>query len=208
MSPKCSDCTGIQNNPRHYDGDPVSPERIARCIAYDAFLLGLSVQTIRDVNWPSDMVYVLPEAIFDPREVVKITALIKIRTLYDFLYAATSGDDFHITKQFSQFGFTTPRTVPALVGFNSTTMFTRSSINKFIAHLTNQRITKPKCIPQPKFSQGEAATIQNGLLIAQDAMAFLLTLPSHTSFGGFDAWGDSYLRGLQEVISRLTNPST
>lgn len=88
---KCSDCMGINNNPDHYDGAPVTPERMAKCVLYEAFTLAMAVQALRYDEWPTEMKYELPVGNWTPHEDIKIAALMKIRTLYDFLYNPASG---------------------------------------------------------------------------------------------------------------------
>lgn len=85
-------------------------------------------------------------------------------------------------------------------------MFTKRSIHKFIAHLTKQRITKPRCIAQPKFSAGDDAIEQNALLILNDVERFISTLVNHEDFGDLDDYGQSYLQGFREARERLTAP--
>jgi len=205
MSNHCPYCTGIESNPDHYDGDPATPERIAKCVLYEAFTLAMSVQLLRYKDWPASMIYDLPKGPKNPSEDAKIAALIKIRILYDFLYNTESSEGIKLTKHFAQFGFDQPYPDPGLVGFQPGCIFTKGSINKFIVHLTKQRITKPKCIAQPKFQRGDDAIAENTLLILADIEKFISALQTHADFGDLDEFAESYLQGFREARKRLTN---
>jgi len=202
---QCPDCTGIDENPDHYDGDPVTPERMAKCVLYEAFTLAMAVQALRYDAWPAQLQYELPAGNWTPCEDIKIAALMKTRTLYDFLYNPASNDKILLLDDFAQFGFQQHYPDPGFVGFQPGRMFTKRSIHKFIAHLTKQRITKPQCIPQPKFSSGDDAIEQNALLILNDVEQFIGTLENHQDFGELDDFGQSYLQGFREARERLTN---
>jgi len=208
MNGQCPHCTGIAKNPGHYDGDPVTPERMAKCVLYEAFTLAMAVQALRYNAWPADMQYSLPRGSWTPSEDIKIAALMKIRALYDFLYNPDSSDGIRLIDDFGQFGFQQHYPDPGFVGFQPAAMFTKRSIHKFIAHLTKQRITKPQCIAQPKFAAGDDAIEQNALLILGDVEQFISQLKNHPDFGDLDAFGRSFLLGFREARQRLTNPCT
>lgn len=198
----CPDCTGIVSNPSHYDGARVTPEAVLRCVLYEAFTLMICVQSM-STSWNPNLVYDVPDGTFDPNEPLKQNALLKIRLLYDFLYADSSKDDFQACTNFSKFGVTQQLPPPQLVGFDGKHMFTRKSINKFVAHLTKARITKPKCVVQPKFGPGVESTIDNSVLIATDVLKLSRKVIAHQAFGTLDEWGDSYFDGLNEALQRI-----
>ena len=201
----CSECRGIDNNPAHYRGKPVTDARILRCVLYEAFTLAITVQTLRVKSWPDELRYNLPVADFDPQEVLKSAALMKIRLLYDFLYNEKTTDDFAAWRNFSRYGFDQPLPKPALVGLQGRDMFTKKSINKFVAHLTKARITKPTCIPQPRFQKGLQATLDNAKLILRDVDSFTSKVIEHEDFPGLEDWGQSFLDGLRAALIRM-NP--
>lgn len=199
----CAECRGIRDNPNHYRGKPVTDARVLRCVLYEAFTLAMTVQALGLKSWPPALCYRLPVAAFDPQEVLRSAALMKIRLLYDFLYRDNTTDDFAISKNFSRYGFNQPLSTPALVGLQGGNMFTRKSINKFVAHLTKARVTKPKCIPQPRFEKGLHAICKNGMLILKDVESFASRVVSHPDFPGLEDWGQSYLDGLRTALTRM-----
>lgn len=199
----CPECRGIDNNQAHYRGKPVTDARILRCVLYEAFTLAMTVHTLRVKSWPDELRYDLPVADFDPQEVLKSAALMKIRLLYDFLYNDKTPDDFAAWRNFSCYGFNQPLPKPALVGLQGGDMFTRKSINKFVAHLTKARITKPKCMPQPRFQKGLQATLDNAMLILRDVDSFATKVVDHNDFPGLEDWGQSFLDGLRCALTRM-----
>ncbi|HBM16349.1 MAG TPA: hypothetical protein DD381_08435 [Lentisphaeria bacterium] len=203
MNKKCTECIGIDKNPLHYNGDIEAPESIIRCILYEAFTLGIAIQAWTTGKWQSQLIYDVGIGKFSPSEVLKSIALVKIRLLFDFMYNSDSTDDFIMCKNFSSFGIDKQYDTKNLVGFQANKMFTRNSINKFIAHLTKQRITKPKCIPQPKFLRGDKATISNAKVILKDVNRFVISVIDHKSFGKLDDWGNAYLTGFKKVLKNL-----
>ena len=200
---ECTECTGIDKNPNHYLGDPVTDARILKCVLYEAFTLAITLQSLDTTKWPDEMSYDVPVGHLRPDEVLKNAALMKIRLLYDFLYNAESKDDFTIAKSFFHYGYNQPLVPPQLTGFHGDQMFTRKSINKFVAHLTKARITKPKCTPQPKFREGLRATIENAKLILTDIDAFVSRVVAHDEFIKLDCWGEAYLAGFRAAMVRL-----
>jgi hypothetical protein len=200
----CPDCTGIDSNPDHYRGKPVTDGRILRCVLYEAFTLAITLQALNVEDWPEEMCYELPVENYDPKEVLKKAALVKIRLLFDFLYNEKSKDEFTLSGQFKKYGFETPLDIPdALVGLQGRGEFDKKSINKFVAHLTKARITKPKCIPQPRFRKGHAATVANAKAILRDVDKVVTQVTTHPEFDGLEDWGQSFLQGFRAALSRL-----
>lgn len=200
----CPECRGIKNNPAHYRGEPVTDALILRCVLYEAFTLAITVQTLLEFGkkpWPAKLCYELRVDDFDPQEVLKTAALMKIRLLSDFLYSDKEVDDFDISKDFSRYGFDEPLT-PKLVGLHGG-VFTKKSINKFVAHLAKARIEKPKCIPQPRFEKANQATLKNAMLILHDVKSFASQVESHQDFPGLEDWGQSFLDGLRTALARM-----
>jgi len=145
-----------------------------RCVLYEMFVLASSALAMK-ATWPKELEFRHPKlGLFTPSESFKIAALISFRILYDFLYSAKSDDDFSVAD-FVQYGGPSP-TPPPFVGLERGKMFTKESINKYIAHLTWARINKPECVPQPKFRTGERATVVNAKKLLNDAAAFVNTV--------------------------------
>ena len=208
MSHDCPDCVGIDQNPSHYEGEKPAAASILRCVLYEAFTLAITIQALQSIKWPADVLYAVPVGEpFGPGEVLKHAALMKMRLLYDFLYQR-SVDDFCAAKDFTQFGVSAPLKIPALQGWDGGPLFTRKSINKFVAHLSKARITKPKCIPQPKFTPGLEATLANAKLILADVEAFASGIVGHRDFAWADDWGPSYWDGFLAAAAcvRLGQP--
>lgn len=199
----CPGCRGIDNNPAHYRGKSVTDACILRCVLYEAFTLAITVQTLGVKSWPPELCYKLPVADYDPQEVFKSAALMKIRLLYDFLYNEEKSDDFTVRHNFSRYGFDKQLPKPEMVGLQGGKMFTKQSINKYVAHLTKARITKPICIPQPKFERGLQATLDNARLILQDMDSFTSKVVNHPDFSGLEDWGQSFLDGFRAALARM-----
>lgn len=203
----CHDCKGIGDNPDHYEGDIPTPELKLKCVLYEAFTLAMAVQALKTITWPAETRYKTDVGAYDPSEVVKSAALVKFRLLHGFLYLDNDTKEFRACRDFSAFGISCPFTQPSFDGFDSRGVFTRKSINRFIAHLTVQRITKPKCMPQPKFRRAEKAIIKNASLILDDVAEFAAQVIKHPTFGELDRYGKAYLEGFSEVKTRLTSGS-
>lgn len=202
----CTECIGIEKNPTHYCGETINDAAKLRCVLYEAFTLAITVQALRHEQWRGDLCYPVPTDEFNPSEVLKSAALIKIRLLHDFLYTDKHDDDFTLCRDFKKYGFAQPLTEPKFVGLDGGEMFTRKSINKFVAHLTKQRITKPKCIPQPKFQEGKEATITNSILILRDMGKVATKIINNTQFvppAIKPEWFYAYLDGFRTALSRL-----
>lgn len=170
----------------------ISPQTIMRCVLYEMLTLALSVELLLAPKRKKMASRV------DSREVLKTAALIKIRILFDFLYNEKypNGDDFTAKNDFQK---TIP--TPLLKGCDNLGMFTKQSINKFIVHLTKERIEKPEKIPQPKFQGGIDALVYNAALILSDAQQFIAE--STLTHGGLDDDGKNYLADFLASMARL-----
>lgn len=96
-------------------------------------------------------------------------------------------------------------TEPTFAGFKRGKVFTRESINKFMAHMTWARINKPHCIPQPKFSRGTKATITNARQLLKDARQFVDDVcdPSKPNRITLDRNGEGYRKIFEEAFAGL-----
>ncbi len=206
----------IADCPKHFCGNAVTDQDVVRCVLYDMFTLALCVQALSQCEFGDGFRYELfspshpdyNKGKFDPEEVLKIAALIKIRILYDFLYNEESRDDFK-AADFSQYGigstiFGNKDKVNTLV---DTKVFTKGSVSKYVAHLVEERILKPKCIPQLKFAAGKDTTIGVALLILGDAQAFVETVIAHQDFPALGDWGQGYLKVFRECVAKVRMPT-
>ena len=84
-------------------------------------------------------------------------------------------------------------------------MFTKESINKYVAHLTWARINKPKCIPQPKFRRGDDATFTNARKLLEDARNFVNAVsdPRNPNRIELDEDGLGYRKIFKEAFDRM-----
>ncbi len=196
----------IQSDPSHFDGVPASPETMLRCVLYEMFVLASSAQAMQ-TKWPDDLTFDHPKlGPFTPSESLKIAALISFRILYDFLYNVKSDDDF-TADDFKRHGGNRPKE-PTFAGFEPGKMFTKESINKYIAHLTWARINKPKCVPQPKFKEGDEDTISNAKILLKDARAFVSALidTSNPKRVILDKDGQGYQAMFDHAYAQLLAP--
>ena len=223
----CDVCKkSIAVNPEHFEGNVVRDEHVVRCVLYDMFTLALALQTLEQTTWPHDLCYELfsrsdpqyEQGRFDPGEVVKIAALVKTRILYDFLYTENSGDDFQAAavplhlrngksaQDFSAYGVTQTdfKNKSEVDQLANEHVFTKQAISKYVAHLLEERILKPKCIPQVKFAEGRKETIKVATLILKDTTTFIEKVVNHPEFPGLTDWGKGYWNAYQEVMRRIT----
>lgn len=131
-----------------------TPAAGLRCIAYDTAVLAMALRTLRhptlsehDLGRGTDQLAV--EA-----------ALIKYRSLIDFLTGQSSGDDIKITEYGE-----TPLSIA-----NQERLRFRRSVNKYSAHLTWERTIKNRAVaefPRPK------AILKYGPLLLAEAHAFI-----------------------------------
>lgn len=194
----------ILTDPSYFRGEPATPANMMRCVLYEAFGLAAAVQLLKMANWSGESCYDHPcLGRFDPSEIIKRSALISFRILYDFLYIADSHDDFQL-QDFQSFGVAQKDyPLPSFDGFEQGAAYTRDSVDKYIAHLTWTRITKSKRIPQPRFSNGTAAIIANGLLILSDAERFADTVIKHPDFPALAGDASGYLDMFRQAQERI-----
>lgn len=193
----------IQSDPSHFAGKPASPPTMLRCVLYQMYVSASSTLAMRKTDWGKELTFQHPKlGAFTPNESLRIAALISFRILYDFFYNSGSEDDFSVRD------FTASRpTKPTFVVFEGGKMFTKESINKYIAHLTWARINKPKCIPQPRFRRDHEATILNAKMLLRDAEAFVgvvcnLSNPNRIIL---DKDGLGYRKIFDEAFAKLLN---
>lgn len=193
----------IATDPSHFDGAAVRSETMMRCILYEMYVLASSVLAMK-TDWSEELKFQHPKlGVFTPKESLNIAALISFRILYDFLYNTKSGDDFSI-HDFRQHGANRPKE-PQFVGFEGGKMFTKESINKFVAHLTWARINKPQCVPQPKFRRGVRAVVSNAQKLLKDADAFVKAVsdPPNPNRISLDRDGQGFRKMFDEALPRL-----
>jgi len=193
----------IPLDPTHFDGVPASPETMLRCVLYQMYVFASSALALQ-TDWDATLRFRHPKlGEFTPSEPLRIAALISFRILYDFLYNPKSGDDFSV-NDFASYGAVRP-TEPKFIGFKQDQMFTKESINKFMAHMTWARINKPNCIPQPKFTQGTKSTITNAQELLKDAKQFVDDVcdGANPTRIMLDRDGEGYRKIFDEAFARL-----
>ncbi len=181
-----------------------SNAEILKQVLYEMLTLAHSVEFLTKNRW------IKGQSLIDSSEVIKTASIIKMRLLYDFLYSPKPAkkteviekgeickDDY--TAQ-NDFDITVPK--PSLVGCDAKGMFTRQSVNKFIVHLTEERITKPKEIPLPKFNGGSDSIIKNSALILASAEKFIDSL-AKGNFLNLNQEGEYYLEDFKKTVIRL-----
>lgn len=201
---KCPDCLGIEKNPKHYTGKAVTQSAILRCVLYEGLTLAITIQLMKSTSWPQKFTYKIPRGTLTPSDSLMSSALLKFRMLYEFLYESPEGDSFSVACNFPEYYQGKPLPKPAFVGRPHDLAIEKPSVNKFVAHLTKARITKPKCIPQPKFGSGQAAAIANAEIVLGDLRRFTGIVVEDPRFSGLDNWGQQYLNGLDQALSYLS----
>lgn len=181
-----------------------SNAEILKQVLYEMLTLAHSIEFLTKNRW------IKGQSLIDSSEVIKTASVIKMRLLYDFLYSPKPlkkaeivekgeicKDDY--TAQ-NDFNITVPK--PNLVGCDAKGMFTRQSVNKYIVHLTEERITKPKEIPLPKFNGGSDSIIKNSALILASAEKFIDSL-AKGNFLNLNQEGEYYLEDFKKTVIRL-----
>lgn len=181
-----------------------SNAEILKQVLYEMLTLAHSIEFLTKNRW------IKGQSLIDSSEVIKTASVIKMRLLYDFLYSPKPAkkpeiiekgeickDDY--TAQ-NDFNITVPK--PNLVGCDAKGMFTRQSVNKYIVHLTEERITKPKEIPLPKFNGGSDSIIKNSALILASAEKFIDSL-AKGNFLNLNQEGEYYLEDFKKTVIRL-----
>lgn len=193
----------ISSDRSHFDGVPASPQTMLRCVLYQMYVLASSALAMKTA-WSEELTFEHPQlGTFTPNESLKIAALVSFRILFDFLYNPKSDDDFSV-NDFTIHGENRP-SLSTFVGFEGGKMFTKESINKYVAHLTWARINKPKCIPQPKFRRGDRAIVSNAKKLLADAATFVNTVtdatyPKHVKL---DRDGQGYRAMFDKAFGQL-----
>lgn len=140
----------------------------------------------------------------DSSEVTQITAAIKIRLLYDFLYGKKANEKSGVEADgytaLDDFGKKVPK--PSLVGCCTRGMFTKESILKYVVFLTKERILKSKELPEPKFKGGAKTAMVNSAMILCSAEKFIDDQVKE-SFMNLNQESENYLYDFKHAIARL-----
>jgi hypothetical protein len=181
-----------------------SNAEILKQVLYEMLTLAHSIEFLTKNRW------IKGQSLIDSSEVIKTAAAIKMRLLYDFLYSPKPTKKVEVIEKGeickddytaqNDFNITVPK--PKLVGCDAKGMFTRQSINKYVVHLTEERITKPKEIPPPKFNGGSDSIIKNSALILASAEKFIDSL-AKGNFLNLNQEGEYYLEDFKKTVTRL-----
>ncbi len=117
--------------------------RALRCVVYDMLILKWAIEDLRS-NDPR-----VADLRFGRDEVSLAAALIKFRTLYDFLTRSSSDNGVRNTDILVEDFGLAPKV------FSNEIVQFRKSLDKFGAHLTYQRAVKSKDYPQPTRRQAK-----------------------------------------------------
>ncbi|HCE45028.1 MAG TPA: hypothetical protein DET40_15920 [Lentisphaeria bacterium] len=137
----------------------------------------------------------------ESNDVIHTAVAVKFRLLYDFLYSRKSKADGELEEAYSAHDdFKTTIGKPAFMGLDPAGMFTSESVNKYLVCFTEERITKPKELPQPKFKGGNENYIMNSSLLLASAEKFIdsLVKGSYTNLNQ-----ENCLKDFKESIVRL-----
>lgn len=175
-----------------------------RCVLHDILTLALCIEGL-GLKWPRVVRRDVPipqGQAFLPREALTVAALIMFRSLYQYLYRGlmpktkSQIKDLRISDLSLPSGSAgIPRQAPGFQGFDGRGAFDIDSIHKYVAHLTEARISKS--VPQPK---DRRAIRQNACLLLKDARALLTDAEKKH---GLCSRGRKYLRSLDECLGRL-----
>ncbi len=175
-----------------------SNAEILKQVLYEMLTLAYCIEFLAKNKWTRGHSHI------DSSEPIQTTAMLKICLLYDFFYTPNENNvseaynDFYSAK--NDFNIVLPR--PTLSGCGPKGMFSRESVNKYIVHLTEERITKPKELPPPKFKGAPESIIKNSALILSGAEIFINGLVKQ-SFMNLNQESEHYLKDLRQTISRL-----
>jgi len=113
----------------------ISCEDQIKHVLYEMLILAMSLRYLYE-DWPKNY----HNSKFGPKEVAKGMALIKIRSLTDFLYTDPIKDDITIRNFAPRYIAAIPATDKVLVGY-------RDSVHKYSAHVTEERTNRTKSRP-------------------------------------------------------------
>ena len=139
----------------------------------------------------------------ESNDVIHTAVAVKFRLLYDFLYGKKNKvDGGQPGEAYSAHDdFKTNIGKPAFAGLDAGGMFTSESVNKYLVYFTEERILKPKELPQPKFKGGNENYIMNSSLILASAEKFIDAL----AVGSYNLSqdGENCLKDFRKAIERL-----
>ncbi|MFZ2657652.1 MAG: hypothetical protein WAX69_22150 [Victivallales bacterium] len=138
----------------------------------------------------------------ESNEVIHTSVAVKFRLLYDFLYnKKNKTDGVQPGEAYSAHDdFKTTVGKPTFVGLDPAGMFTSESVNKYLVYFTEERIMKPKELPQPKFKGGNENYIMNSSLLLASAEKFIDSLAK----GNYtDLNQEDCLKDFKMAIGRL-----
>ena len=91
---------------------------------------------------------------------------------------------------------------PPLVGCGPKGMFSRESIDKYLLHFTEERISKPRELPEPKFKGGSESVVKNSAMILASAEKFI-DAQVKGSFMNLNQESENYMKDFKQVVIKL-----
>ncbi|OGV39653.1 MAG: hypothetical protein A2X48_05860 [Lentisphaerae bacterium GWF2_49_21] len=175
-----------------------SNAEILKQVLYEMLTLAYTIDFLARNKWQKGQSHI------DSSEVLQSIASIKIRLLYDFLYSQegeskaegaqdvySAIDDFKIKIK-----------KPFFVGCGPKGMFSTESVDKYILHFTEERISKPKELPEPRFKGGTESIIKNTALILSSAEKFI-DAQVKGSFMNLNQESENYLKDFKQTVVKL-----
>jgi hypothetical protein len=157
-----------------------------RCLIYDLNVLATSTE--RMMTESDDRLV----------EAHKTSALVKLRTVFDFFHRPAASDSIKL----QMFQVYNPN-VPPPHSQNWDTWLTHQSINTYVVHLDVERVTKT--VPQPKFSRGERAVLRTAVALVNDAKDFIDSVSGHQEFVGLNSFRTRWRAEFVDTLNRLNS---
>ena len=175
-----------------------SNAEILKQILYEMLTLAYTVELLEKNKWHKGQSHI------DSSEPLLTTATIKIRILYDFLFGPETASKTDDAKDIYSAAddFETKIKKPSLVGCGPKGMFSRESIDKYLLHFTEERISKPKELPEPKFKGGSESVVKNSAMILASAEKFI-DAQVKGSFMNLNQESENYMKDFKQVVIRL-----
>ncbi|HBC88728.1 MAG TPA: hypothetical protein DCZ94_17440 [Lentisphaeria bacterium] len=140
----------------------------------------------------------------ESNDVILSAVAVKFRLLYDFLYSkkAKASNEHSVDAFSAQDNFNTTIRKPEFAGLDSTGMFTSESVSKYLVHFTEERISKPKELLQPRFKGGNETYIKNSSLILASAEKFVDALAKGDCMN-INLESENCMKDFKKAIERL-----
>ena len=140
----------------------------------------------------------------ESNDVIHTVIAVKFRLLYDFLYSrkVKTDDGRHEEAYSAHDDFKATVGKPVFMGLDPNGMFTSESIDKYLVCFSQERISKPKELIQPKFKGGNENYIMNCSMLLSSAEKFIDSI-AKGKFLKLGPESENFLKDFKKSVARL-----